>query len=764
MGWRWQCCAVIVLLLAQSCRSSEPRPSGAVAAAEPVTTPAPSAGARGATPSVEADLLARLRTCELAHHGSVLDFGDPALESRRHYQLGPFDDTRYLDRKGVRFLQLLHRNYQFELWLAQELKKPTISVRIFPVVSHKITLSVDGKRVSTLRLKPGAATVVTFPVLKTALGAGRHTLSLSVSGRKQVPEKPFAEIAWLRVSEPDPGSDKYTAPTMREIVADVALSNQPRRTVALWQDSTVSCPVRVGSGTRLQADVGFWGNGSGKATIRVLRDGEPAAVLFEGQVAGGESATWQNLDLDLARFSGQLVTLEFGSQKVKEGGRIAFGEPKLVRRRSRVPERPSAKLAILVVMSGLSQRKLPPWGAVNGLTNVAQLVQRGDSFSGYRAPTTVPAGAVASMLTGLSPRAHRVEDQAARLPDTLQTVSQIVKHAGGRTAMFTGVPATFSAFGFDVGFDVYEAISPVVDEPAVAPLTRAIGWLSTELEDGADTRRFIVVHMRGAHPPWDIPKNAAAKLKPEDYDNLIDARRGGISLAEIRNRRYRSQRRLRPEDWTRLGELETHALQRQDALFAPLFRVLRKHELFDRSLLVLVGDVGSGDPPEPPYHPAGPLTEDRLVVPLIAKFAGPGRGRQVNAHATAMDIATTILSELDLVVPDDFEGISLFELSRFGDPLDGRVQLATLGPEYSAFVRPFRLVGHLGQVPSLCRVDVDPACAFDVFDKYPLAGRALWQWTYEAAVKQSSTGVPAREPARIDPETAAALTVWGDIR
>lgn len=331
--------------------------------------------------------------------------------------------------------------------------------------------------------------------------------------------------------------------------------------------------------------------------------------------------------------------------------------------------------------------------------------------------------------------------------------------------MFTGVPTTFRAFGFDTGWDTYEMVSPVVDEPATGPLQRASAWLDVELEEAPDTLRLAVVHVRGAHPPWDIPKSTASELKPHDYDGLIDPRRGAITIGEIRARHRGAPRYLRQADWVRVRELEQRALQRQDIGLSSLLRVLRKRDVLTKTLLIAVGDVGPGSPPEAPYAPAGELSEGRLNVPLFVKFPGDRAGSKVDVHASAVDIASTVLSELGLAVSEPYTGLNLFDLSHFGDPPSGRPQLATLGPDYSTLVHPFRLNGKIGYLPNLCRLNVDPGCAFNAVDDHPIAGRALWYWTYSQQNQMRAlAATTAREPAQIDPETAAALTVWGDIQ
>jgi len=92
--------------------------------------------------------------------------------------------------------------------------------------------------------------------------------------------------------------------------------------------------------------------------------------------------------------------------------------------------------------------------------------------------------------------------------------------------------------------------------------------------------------------------------------------------------------------------------------------------------------------------------------------------------------------------------------------------IASSPGRYSTRLGSWLLRGELGKTPSLCAVDVDPACVNDVFDEKPYAARALWLSTFRAeSAAFRSTGRPKEKQAAVlDPDTIAALTVWGDVR
>ncbi len=743
------------------CPDEAPEPADE---AETAPSPGEAKPALARSASERLDVLELLDTCDVSHKGHDIDVGSVAAETQRTFSQAFEKDVVPVQHGAESFAEILSRSVDYEFWLSEPLEQLYVSARVRGRRSGRMAVYIDNKRLGSGRLKPGEARVVSFKLSNTELAQGRHRLGIRLSRGNRHAEGPYAEIEWVRLS-PDDANDQYAAPTLKDMVADVVLQNRPRRAIALRTRSSVRCPIWPATDAHLKLWLGFWGKGSGHAEIRVLRQGQPPVSLEQRELKGGDTAGWSQLDIPLGRFAGELVGLEFAVSEASGVGRVAFGEPTLTRGTDQPSRVPQAKTVILTVLSGLRRVSLPPWGSAAKLPAFGEFVRAGTAFTNYRAPSTVPAAALASMLSGMAPRAHSLEDQAARLPKTVLTINEALKQASGHAAMFTGVPTSFPAFGFDGFWDEQAALSPVTDEPAHAPFDLASAWIKKDLERAPDAKRFVLIHARGAHPPWDIPKDEAAKLKPEEYDGAIDPRRGAIAIAHVRGRTRRSSRRLDADDWTRLRELETVALKKQDAALSSLVTNLRRLGIWETTLLIIVGDVGAGEPPDVPYDPAGPLAEARLHVPLLVKF--PGRhlaGKEVAVPTTAVDIAATVFEALRLEKPKAVEGRDLFALASGDLPIAGRPRWATLGTKFATRIGHWRLFGRLGDEPQLCNLAVDPACVNDVFASQGLIGNSLWKWTYLAEKRARDQQSVTREPASIDKDTTAALAVWGDLQ
>jgi hypothetical protein len=153
-------------------------------------------------------------------------------------------------------------------------------------------------------------------------------------------------------------------------------------------------------------------------------------------------------------------------------------------------------------------------------------------------------------------------------------------------------------------------------------------------------------------------------------------------------------------------------------------------------------------------------------VPLVVKLPfGDLAGKEVAEPVTASDVAATLARALDLELPAGVPGVDLALVARGVGTVEARAQNATLFGRYATRLGSWLLRGELGQVPRLCALDVDPACAADAFRERSIAARTAWLGTLagEGRDVPKELGSVERESVELDPETRAALTVWGDL-
>lgn len=751
-GWLWAAVAA-----SSACRtaSDDTKATGALAPA-----PAPEA----VSPVAPAAPFERLATCRVEHRGQFIDLGSDAALARRSYRLGPFADTTsdsFSDQSYTRFAAPF---VTYDFWLREPRDSLQVRIRLEAGSASQLTASVDQLRLGTLRPSAEAFQTLTFPLLQAPLAAGRHQLALRWSRRSPGDSTPYGMVEWIHLAEGAGAPRDYRPPRSAQLFEDVVLEGVPRRAAVLEAPAQLSCPIVPRADATLALGVGGLGDASSVARVSLRRDSGSAQVLAERRLAPPDQGRWADLELRLDSPSSRLVELTLEAESQAARARVAFSEPRITTS-TRGATTPLADLVVVAVASGLQREALPPFGDARRLRHTHRLAEASARFPEYRIPTTVVGGVVATLLTGLPPLGHGLSSPLGRLPDNVQLISERLREVSGASVMFTAVPHTRAVFGFERGWNLYEAFSPVSDVPATAPLERARAWLDRELQNGMERRRFVFLHLRGGHPPWDLSRDEVAELEPREYGGLLEARRGGIIVAQVRNHPRPAQRRLAPSDWTRLRALEDAALAKQDAALGSLLDLLERSGAWERTLFVFAGDVGAGEPPDAPYGAARALREENLLVPLWIKFPG-GRfaGTVVPGLVTSADVHATLAAALGVSSARERAGQDLHQLASGSPPPLERPLLALVEHDYATRWGQWLLRGTSGKTPVLCDVSIDPACASDVLAQSHLAAEALWRVTFDEHQRQRSAEGAVRpfESAVLDKDTAAALQVWGD--
>lgn len=759
---RWRGGGVALALAAAlvGCRRA-PEPKATIDAGPPLPRTAPTSD-RPTDPAPRFDLVANLPRCDLSREGPVIDLGSPAspgLEGA--YPFAPDPAVVDVEHDGATWARIGARTVSYR-FLLEAPANVLVAARVKGGASRAAGVSLDGHPLGTLSFARGQVRVATTRSTTSPVAAGEHTVTLRFSGGGRTTTEPFAELDWLHLGIADDAASPasaYAAPTLREVSYSTTLGGVPHRTIALRAGSAVRCTTAIAPGARLHGVLGFAGPGEGEAEIRAVSDGAEPLVLETRRVLGGDQATWGAYDVPLDALAGKVAAIELVAKGGTPGGRVLFGDPAVVVRAGPPAEAPRSRLVVVVVMSGLVPSQFPPQTAEGALPALAELERASTTFLRHRAPTTVTAGVMASLLTGLSPRAHTLEDPSARLPTTLTTIATAARDGSVQTAMFTGSPTTFAPFGFARGWDEFAAFSPVEGAPAIAPIAEAGKWIVKHLKTPS-ARALVVVHARGGHPPWDVTPQEASNLPPPEYSGPMEARRSAEVIARAREKK--SHFRLTENDRTRMWALYEWALAGQDRAMGALVDLLRKEGLWDATTFVVTGDVSVPATSHAPFGDGEELAEEQLAVPLFVHFAGGAQaGVRVDAPTAMVDVGRTALAALGLEVPKAFEGTGLYAMATGGSFPSGRALRATLGNRYSSRWGDLLLAGAAGRPPTLCDLAADPACETNRLETMPLAARSLFRFTYDDEAAARKARRATREPATIDADTAAALQVWG---
>lgn len=713
-------------------------------------------------PFQRVDLVEALPQCDLEHRGVLLDAGTPALIGRYGWLEGLPTGTSDVEHDGSTWTRAAEKKLTFQ-FLLHEPSPIFVAARSFGLGARSASVSLDDQPLGTLTFHKGQIRVASTGTTTLSADPGLHMITLRFAGRARGDDQAYADLDWIRIGVPDESPATYGAPTLRDVILPAAaLSGVPHRSIALRSPGAARCAFLLPESARLRTAIGLLGPGEGDAEIRALRDGRKPEVLKSVHLTGGEKAVWTDIDMPLKNVAGSLIALELRAVAAPPGGRVLFGDAELVIPTPPPSPVPPARAVVIVALSGVERAMLPPWsgGPSPAFPTLSDLALTATTFNRHRAPGTVVQTVMASLLTGLPPRAHALTDAGARIPASQTTLGAVARDASIRSAMFTGVPLSFKAFGFGGGWERFVEHAPNSGDPGTAPIDGAASWIAEILREAPDARLLAVVHARGAHPPWHVTPRELEDVPPPDYAGPIEPRRAAQVLAQLRKKRAGAA--LSPTDRDRVRALSTIALAGQDKALGALIAALKAAGAWDSTLLIVTGEVSSGPSEGALFAEGLDLRESLLTLPLYVHFpSGAYAGTAVGEPTEIVDIARTTLSALGISFARRSFGrdLALVAAGASGAGFSGP-QIAMLDDRYSTRWGDLILSGRFGASPQLCDLGVDPMCAFNRRDGMPIATQAIFR---RMVVTDLETRAPprTREPATIDPETAAALSVWG---
>lgn len=745
---------------AEGTGSASPGASGPVQEKRAETTSA------NAAPPVVLDMVKGFDACTLGHRGILLDLGDPTMRARATSGTGKLatSDVEIREREGSSWAVMKDRSLTLSFVSPVEPKADAgvvVEARVRGGAAKNLSVILGGKLVGVLPLAKGETKVLSVHTTAASIAKGGNELLLR-SGPlpKSAAQADLAEIDWIRVGPYD-GDAPYAAPTRNDALTTVTLGGVARRGLSLRAPGFARCSGFVPSGALLEGFVGVAGGGEAEAEVRVLVDRSEPRVVGSVQLGGPTDAPgWRPIALPLGEV-GTIAGVELVAKSSAKGARIVFAEPRIVAPSARdVAAPPAARGVLLVVLGGTARRSLAPWGGSAAAPELAQLGASGLVFEAHRASSSLASGAMASMLTGLSPRRHGVTDPDAALPTSVATLAETSRHAGVMTAMFTANPTTSAPFGFARGWETFVAKTPLDDEPATSVFDHAARWLDAHKDD----RFFVVVHARGGHPPWDLGSDQMKDLPPSGYVGSLDAKHAGEMLGKARKP---GSARLTDADRVRAFALHERALTAHDAALGQLLGHLRVLGREADTAVIVTGDAGYDGAAQVPFLESESLDESTLGIPLVVKAPGVAAAR-VPEPTSSVDIGRTVLEALGLTPPAQLEGESIWSLRTRGSRTE-KPAVASVGPRFSARWGGFVLAGVRDRESKLCNLSLEPDCVGDVRASHPLAAEVMHALVHDELSGPSPRALAgvsgAAAPVAVVPAPPASGTpVTGEIR
>lgn len=283
-----------------------------------------------------------------------------------------------------------------------------------------------------------------------------------------------------------------------------------------------------------------------------------------------------------------------------------------------------------------------------------------------QAPLTTASHA--TILTGMYPQFHQVNDFGVPLAKDLPYGPDIFRARGYDTAAFIGSlildPNARSAPGFERGFDTYDAgfhrrrpgenRYQAIERRGGEVVAHALAWLNQHPKGPF----FIWVHLYDAHDPYDPPEPYKSRYATAPYD-------GEIAYV--------------------------------DSTLGKLMSQLRARGLYHGALIAVMADHGEalGDHGEATHGIF--LYDETIRVPLLIKLPGErAAGKQVESRVGLVDVLPTLLQAAGVSVPPEIQGRSLLPLLRsvaVGKTATNEPTLTLDRPGYAETDYPHRTFG-----------------------------------------------------------------------
>ena len=418
---------------------------------------------------------------------------------------------------------------------------------------------------------------------------------------------------------------------------------------------------------RFECGVGPWVDVLGDSVAGALRfalriGGDEVLVHEVVPVAPLDEQGWEEVELDLARWSGQHVELELAVSGAAPG---VFGAPSV----RDAAAKPSAPNLLLVSIDTLRSDHVGCYGYDQGTTpHLDALARAGVLFSHVvaQAPYTLPSHA--TLFSGQFPSVHGVQTAHEVLSSTRSPLlARELDARGYATMAVTGGGYVVPRWGFDKGMDrflVKDALrhknreffaelrgEPVADgdEPKPEPGVR---WIGDWLRGHRDQPFLLFLHTFEVHD-YDPP--------PEG----ITCIRQGCAAPRVDVNRYRMHPRV---GWKPLPITEAEhahvvhryddALRHVDGVLGEVFAELEELGLAERTIVAVTSDHGEEMFERGFLQHGKSVYEEVARIPLILRVPGR-RPRVIDTPAMQADLAPMLFDALGLAPDERMQGVDL---------------------------------------------------------------------------------------------------------
>lgn len=329
---------------------------------------------------------------------------------------------------------------------------------------------------------------------------------------------------------------------------------------------------------------------------------------------------------------------------------------------------------ILYVLDALRADHLGCYGYErNASPHIDSLADNGVVFENCFTSTTWTRPVAASILTGTYPELHQTRTRYDMFATNLTRLPETLQQAGFKTAAFSTMGNIASEIGFKRGFDQYfdlfrdpdilakrghldaarEGLIHTSEEEVALPQAEDINpflfdWLNNHQEENTFSFIWSIETHEPYRPPESFRQFATTPLKPGEGES-----------SDIRS--------ADANDCERLHDRYDDGIYYNDHCLGEIFSYLKHNNLYDDTLLIIIGDHGEAFF-EHGFYTHGHAPYDELIhVPLILKLPqNHFAGLRVSGLAELVDLYPTITAVANIEVASEntqfWQGHNLYPL------------------------------------------------------------------------------------------------------
>lgn len=300
--------------------------------------------------------------------------------------------------------------------------------------------------------------------------------------------------------------------------------------------------------------------------------------------------------------------------------------------------------------------------------NIDALAGDGVYFTRCQATSPWTGPSFASIFTGLLPYRHGfIGGQWAGLDSSLTTVGEILQKEGYRTGGFVAVKWLTDKFGMRQGLKEHKAFYMGRNGHEAREATtmgqRFVGRY-------AKHPFFLFLHYYDAHAPYE-PVGRFDRMYYEGDEKapgepILDTVLSDKNLLPAEKRESGMYDWLvGVTDWDFPVKQYAGGISFVDDHVGRVIENLKKRDIYDETLIVLVGDHGEHLTEHDLYFTHAMPYEEALHVPLVIKWPhGEFAGTRVDARVSIVDVLPTLLGAMGRQIPGGLDGVDLIDLAR----------------------------------------------------------------------------------------------------